>query len=55
MFFERAFEVHTLASSTDGLMLGDKLLRVAWVGDNDYLLFQPLLLTRQKLFIEKFE
>lgn len=33
-------------------MLGNKLLKVAWVGVNDYLLFQQLLLTCQKLFIE---
>ncbi len=51
-FFERACEVHELTSSTDGLMLGNKLLKVARVGDNDYLLFQLLLLTRQKLFTE---
>lgn len=44
--------MHRLTSSTDGLMLGNKLLKVAWVGVNDYLLFQQLLLTCQKLFIE---
>lgn len=38
-------EVLGLASSTDGLTPGNKLLKV---GDNDYLLFQQLLLTCQK-------
>ena len=36
-------------------MLGNKLLEVARVGVNDYLLFQQLLLTRQKLFIGGFK
>lgn len=54
MFWTPLYEVRWRAPSTDCLMQGNKLLKVAWVGVNDCLLFQQLLQTCQKPFIITF-
>lgn len=55
VFWTPLYEVRWRAPPTDCLMQGNKLLKVAWVGVNDCLLLQQLLLTCQKLFINTFK
>lgn len=55
VFWTPLYEVRWRAPSTDCLMQGNKLLKVAWVGVNDCLLFQQLLLTCQKAFHQHFQ
>lgn len=55
MFLNMPVKYIGATSSTDGLMLGNKLLIIAWEGIYDYLLFEQLLLTRKKLFTGSFK
>lgn len=47
--------MHRLTSSTEDLKLGNKLLRVAWVGDNDCLLFPTAFADMPKALHREFQ